>query len=335
VKDGSMIVLGIESTAHTIGVGIATDEKPYILANVMHTYVPKEGGIHPREAARHHAEWGPKLVKEALEKAKVGLEEVDAIAYSAGPGLGPCLRTGAVIARSLAAFFEKPLVPVNHSLAHIEIARLWTGFRRPVAIYVSGGSTMISAPAVKRYRVYGETLDIGLGNLLDTFAREVGIGPPFVKGGVHVVELCSEGADEPAELPYTVQGVDLSFSGLLTAALRAWKKEDKKRVCFGLWETAYDMVVEVGERALAHSGLKEVVLVGGVAGSKRLQEKVKLMAAEHGARYEPIPYEFARDNGAMIAWTGLLFFKHGVTVKPEEAFVRQRWRLDEVYVPWL
>ncbi|NPA84937.1 MAG: N(6)-L-threonylcarbamoyladenine synthase Kae1 [Crenarchaeota archaeon] len=330
-----MIVLGIESTAHTIGVGIAADEEPYILANVMKTYVPKEGGIHPREAARHHAEWGPRLVKEALGRAGVRPEDLDGVAYSAGPGLGPCLRTGAVMARALAAFYGKPLVPVNHSLAHIEIARLWTGFERPVAIYVSGGSTMISAPAVRRYRVYGETLDIGLGNLLDTFAREVGIGPPFVKGGVHVVELCSEGAEEPADLPYAVQGVDLSFSGLLTAALKAWKREDRRKVCYGLWETAYDMVVEVGERALAHSGLREVVLVGGVAGSRRLQRKVELMAGERGSSFKPIPYDLARDNGAMIAWTGLLYLKHGVSVRPEEAFVRQRWRLDEVEVPWL
>lgn len=149
------------------------------------------------------------------------------------------------------------------------------------------------------------------------------------------MELCSEGAEEPADLPYTVQGVDLSFSGLLTAALRAWKKEDKKKVCYGLWETAYDMVVEVGERALAHSKLKEVVLVGGVAGSKRLQRKVALMSEERGVSFKPIPYELARDNGAMIAWTGLLYYKHGFTVAPEEAFVRQRWRLDEVEVPWL
>jgi len=329
-----LYVLGIESTAHTIGVGIV-NERAEVLANEMHTYVPKEGGIHPREAARHHAEWGPRLVKRALEVAGLRPEDLDAVAYSAGPGLGPCLRTGAVMARALAAFYEKPLVPVNHSLAHIEIARAVTGFSKPVAIYVSGGSTIISAPAIKRYRVYGETLDIGLGNLLDTFAREVGIGPPFVKGGVHVVELCSEGAEEPADLPYTVQGVDLSFSGLLTAALRAWKKEDKKKVCYGLWETAYDMVVEVGERALAHSKLKEVVLVGGVAGSKRLQRKVALMSEERGVSFKPIPYELARDNGAMIAWTGLLYYKHGFTVAPEEAFVRQRWRLDEVEVPWL
>ncbi len=330
-----MIVLGIESTAHTFGVGIATDKEPYILANVFHTYVPKEGGIHPREAARHHAVWAPKLLREALEKAKVDIEEVEAIAYSAGPGLGPCLRTGAAVARALGAFFNKPLVPVNHSLAHIEIARLFTGFKRPLAIYVSGGSTMISAPAIKRYRVYGETLDIGLGNLLDTFARETGLGPPFVKGGKHVVEICSEGAEEPELLPYTVQGVDLSFSGLLTAALKAWKEKDKKKVCYGLWETAYDMVTEVAERALVHSKMKEVVLVGGVAGSRKLQEKVKLMSEEHGAKFKPIPYEFARDNGAMIAWTGLLLYKHGVKVKPEEARVFQRWRLDEVEVPWL
>ncbi len=330
-----MKVLGIESTAHTFGVGIASDEEPYILANEFHTYVPEKGGIHPREAARHHAEWAPKLLKRALEKAGISIDEVDAIAYSAGPGLGPCLRTGAVVARALAAKFSKPLVPVNHSLAHIEIARLFTGFQRPLAIYVSGGSTMIAAPSKGRYRVYGETLDIGLGNLLDTFARETELGPPFVKGGVHVVELCSEGAEEPELLPYSVQGSDLSFSGLLTAALKEWRKGKRAEVCYGLWEIAYDMVVETAERALAHTRLKEVVLVGGVAGSKRLQEKVRIMSSYHDAEYKPIPYEYARDNGAMIAWTGLLLYKHNIIVKPIEAKVFQRWRLDEVPVPWL
>ncbi len=330
-----MIVIGIESTAHTFGVGIATDEEPYVLANVFKTYVPEKGGIHPREAARHHALHAPLLVKKALEEANVDIKEVDAIAYSAGPGLGPCLRTGAVVARALAAKYSIPLVPVNHSLAHIEIARLLTGFQRPLSIYVSGGSTLIATPGRKRYTVYGETLDIGLGNLLDTFARETELGPPFVKGGVHVVELCSEGAEEPYPLPYTVYGIDLSFSGLLTAALKAWQRGYRKEACYGLWETAYDMVLEIAERALVHSGLKEVTLVGGVAGSKRLQEKTELMAREYGAEFKPIPYQYARDNGAMIAWTGLLLFKHGVKVGPLEALVYQRWRLDEVEVPWL
>jgi len=330
-----MIVLGIESTAHTFGVGIATNDEPFILANVFHTYVPEKGGIHPREAARHHALWAPKLLKRALEVARISMNDVDAIAYSAGPGLGPCLRTGAVVARALGAKFSKPLVPVNHSLAHIEIARLYTGFERPLAIYVSGGSTMIAAPVVRRYTVYGETLDVGLGNLLDTFARETGLGPPFVKDGTHVVELCSQKSSEPVLLPYSIQGVDLSFSGLLTAALKALKKHPKEDVCHGLWEIAYDMVVEVAERALVHSGLKEVVLVGGVAGSKRLQDKVSLMAKENKALYKPIPYEFARDNGAMIAWTGLLLYSYGISINPENAKVIQRWRLDEVEAPWL
>ncbi len=330
-----MIVLGIESTAHTFGVGIATDEPPYILANVFDTYVPEKGGIHPREASRHHALVAKEVLRKALEKAKISIREVDAIAYSAGPGLGPCLRTGAVIARALASKYEKPLIPVNHGIAHIEIARLYTRFERPFAIYVSGGSTFISAPTKRRYVVFGETMDIGLGNLLDTFAREVGLGPPFVKKGKHVVEICSEGVEEIAELPYVVKGSNVSFSGLLTAALRLWKKGLRGEVCHALWENAYSMVVEVAERGVLHAKLKEIVLVGGVAGSKRLQEKVRLMSEEHGIAFKPIPYEYARDNGAMIAWTGLLFYKHGVWVRPEDAFVKQRWRVDEVEVPWL
>ncbi len=330
-----MIVLGIESTAHTFGVGVATDKPPYILANVFDTYVPERGGIHPREASRHHAVVAKEVLRKAIQQAGVSLREVDAIAYSAGPGLGPCLRTGAVIARALASKYDKPLVPVNHGIAHIEIARLYTGFKRPFVIYVSGGSTFISAPAKGKYVTFGETIDIGLGNLLDTFARETGLGPPFVKEGKHVVELCSEGAKGLAELPYVVKGSSVSFSGLLTAALRLWMKGMRAEVCYALWENAYSMVVEVAERGVLHAKLKEIVLVGGVAGSKRLQEKVTLMSEEHGIRFKPIPYEFARDNGAMIAWAGLLFYKYGVRAEPEEAFVKQRWRIDEVPIPWL
>ncbi len=338
---GKVVVLGIESTSHTFGVGIAgiIDGEPRILANEYSRYVPEKGGIHPREASRHHMVEAPIVLKRALRRAGIGIGDIDAVAVALGPGLGPCLRVGATIARFLSSYYGKPLVPVNHAVAHIEIGKLVNKLKDPLIVYVSGGNTIIAIQRRKRYRVLGETLDIPLGNLLDTFAREIGIAPPYVVGGRHKVDICSEWGRNFIELPYTVKGNDLSFSGLLTAALKKARKARTRielgDICLSLRETAFNMLVEVAERGLALTGKKEVLLTGGVASNEYLNRKLDIMARLHGARFYTIPGEYAGDNGAMIAWTGLLLYIHGVTVEPEEAFVRQRWRLDEVELPWL
>ena len=333
--DREVYVLGIESTAHTFGVGIASTKPPYILANVRYVYMPEKGGIHPREAATHHARVAPEAVSEALRVAGLSIEDIDAIAVALGPGLGPCLRVGATIARSLATYYEKPLVPVNHAVAHIEIGRLATCFEDPVILYVSGGNTIVAAYAKGRYRVFGETLDIALGNLLDTFAREVGLAPPYIVDGLHQVDRCALEANEPYELPYVVKGQDVSFSGLLTAALRTVKQGARlPDVCLGLREVAYSSVVEVTERCLAHTGKREVVVVGGVAASPVLREKISIMVGYHNARWGAPPPPLAGDNGAMIAWVGLLNFLSNVTISVSDSVVRQRWRVDDVPVPW-
>ena len=332
-----ILVLGIESTAHTFGVGIASTRKPHILSNIYSTYTPEKGGIHPREASRHHVREAPRVVREALSAAGVTIRDITAVAVALGPGLGPCLRVGASIARAIAAYYNKPLIPVNHAVAHIEIGRLITSARDPVILYLSGGNTLVSAYNKGRYRVFGETLDIALGNLFDTFAREVGLAPPYVVSGRHQVDICAEqGRLIEDEIPYIVKGQDLSFSGLLTASLRLLEKRRYKLsdICYTLRETAYSMVLEVTERCLAHTGKKEVLVVGGVAASPYLREKIEMMAKTWQAKSLIVPPEYARDNGAMIAWTGLLAYMHNITIKPEEAVIRQRWRLDEVDIPW-
>lgn len=330
-----MIVLGIESTAHTIGVGIATDRPPYVLSNVYRRYVPQSGGIHPRESSRFIAENAYDVLVESLSRAKVSIGEVDAVAVALGPGLGPCLRVGATLARFLSLMYRKPLVPVNHAVAHIEIGLLTSNFRDPLVIYVSGGNTAIVAYLERRYRVFGETIDISLGNLIDTFAREAGLGPPYVVDGIHVVERCASRGGRLIELPYSVKGQDVSYSGLLTAALSLVRGGERlEDVCLSLVETAYSMVVEVAERGLAHTRKREVLLTGGVSASPLLETKAKLMAESHGALFHNVPREYAGDNGAMIAWSGLLAYKHGVTINPEDAKVEQRWRIDEVEIPW-
>ena len=330
-----VVVMGIESTAHTLGVGIVSSEPPYVLADVRKKYEPREGGILQREAAAFFSRHAGEAVGEALSEAGLSMRDIDAIAVALGPGMGPSLRVGATIARALASHYSKPLVPVNHAVAHVEVARMFTGLKDPEALYVAGGNTTVVSYSEGRYRVFGETLDIALGNLLDTFAREAGIAPPYVVGGMHAVDRCAEGGEFIEGIPYVVKGQDVSFSGILTASMRLLKRGARLRdVCYTLREVAFSSVVEVTERCLAHTGKREVVLTGGVAANRLLNEKMESMARIHGATYRPVPVKYSGDNGVMIAVTGLMAFSSGVTVKPLDAVVRQRWRIDEVDIPW-
>jgi len=330
------ICLGIESTADDFGVGISTFDGE-ILANIINAYIPPEGGIHPREAARHHAEVAGKVLEEAFKKAEIKPQNLTIIAFAQGPGLGPCLRTGATVARAMASYLGIPLVGVNHCIAHIEIGKLKTGAEDPVTLYVSGGNTIVSAFDAGRYRIFGETLDIALGNCLDVFAREAGlrqkVGEPFGA----VVEKLSTKGKKLIPLPYTVKGMDVSFSGLLTAAVNLFKerKYTLEDLSYSFQETVFSMVTEVTERALAHTEKSEVLLTGGVAANKKLQLMIRAIAEEHDAEFCAVPSEFAIDNGAMIAWTGVLAYAHGVATPIQESFVKLRWRLEEVEVPWV
>ncbi len=328
--------LGIESSADDFGVGIATFNGE-ILANKSDSYIPTEGGIHPREAARHHGEVADKVVNEALQEAGIKPAELSCVAFSQGPGLGPSLRTGATVARVISSYLGIPLVGVNHSVAHIEIGKLQTGVQDPVTLYVSGGNTMVTAFESGRYRVFGETLDIALGNCFDVFAREAGLkhkkGLPL---GAAIEQLALEG-EKFVSLPYVVKGMDLSLSGLLTAATALLQKGECRLedLCYSLQEHAFSMVTEVTERALAHTEKREVLLTGGVAANKRLQAMLNIISEEHDAKFSVVPLQFATDNGAMIAWTGVLAFRHGLVVPIDESYVKLRWRVDKVDVPWI
>ncbi len=325
-----VLVLGIESTAHTVGVGIFSSEHG-IIANEKSVYKPVNGGIHPREAAEHHSKALPSVLKKALQTAGCQIKDIDAFAVALGPGMGPCLRIGASVARALALKYKKPLVPVNHAIAHIEIARYSTGMNDPLVVYVAGGNTLITTYVEGRYRIFGETLDISLGNCLDVFARETGLGFP----GVPEVEKLYRKGGRLLDLPYIVKGQDVSYSGLLTRALELYKKgypiED---VCYSLVEIAYSMLVEVAERALVHTKKKEIVLTGGVARSQILQEKLSIMAEIHNAKFSSVKPEYAGDNGAMIAYTGYLALTSGITIPVGESFIKPLWRLEQVEALW-
>ncbi|HVC27285.1 MAG TPA: KEOPS complex N(6)-L-threonylcarbamoyladenine synthase Kae1 [Nitrososphaerales archaeon] len=332
---GHLKVLGIESTAHTFSASLVT-EREGVLTNAKDIYMPREGsGIHPAEAAEHHLAVAVKVVHEALErKSERGsdLDDVDAIAYSMGPGLGPCLRVGAVAARTLALSTGKPLVAVNHAVGHIELGCLLTGAKTPLVLLISGGHTMVVAHSNGVWRVLGETLDLTLGQLLDQMGRFVGFASPCGRK----IEEAAAKSSRYLKLPYTVKGNDVSFSGVLTAAKKliggGASFED---VCYSLQETAFAITTEVTERALAFTGARELLVVGGVAANRRLSGMLETMATRHRATVEVVPPQFSGDCGAQIAWTGLLAFRAGEHLSSvADSVVRQSWRLDTVPTPW-
>jgi len=325
-----LLALGIEGTAHTVGVGIV-DETCCVLANVYDMVKPEKGGIHPREAANHHAEAVVPLIRKAADLAAIDLGDLDVVAFSQGPGLGPCLRTVATAARALALTLHRPIIGVNHCVAHLEIGRGVTAAKDPVLLYVSGGNTQVIAFARGRYRVFGETLDIGIGNMLDKFARECGL--PFPGGPI--LEKFARDGNRLLTLPYSVKGMDVAFSGMLTAALALRKQgASMEDLAFSIQEVAFAMLTEVTERAMAHLDNGEVLLGGGVARNKRLQEMVGRMALDRGAAMFVPPGDLCIDNGAMIAWTGLQMYRGGVRMAVADTIVNQRYRTDEVAVTW-
>ncbi len=326
-----MICLGIESTAHTFGIGIM-DDKGNVFANVKDSYTTKKGGIIPSKAADHHAKVCGDVIREALNNAGLSTEDIDLISYSMSPGIGHTLRIGAFAARSLALRYKKPLVGINHCIAHLTIGEALTGAKDPVLLYASGANTQIIAYEGGKYRIFGETLDIGVGNFLDSVAREMGLGFP---GGPKLYELSFKGK-KFIELPYSVKGMDVSFGGLLTnlkQKINSGKYTDED-LAYSTQETVFAMLLEVSERAMAHCGKKELLLGGGVACNVRLQEMAKKMCEERKAKCFILENQFNVDNGAMIAWQGILQYRSGRQTKIQEAVIDPYQRTDEVDVSW-
>jgi universal protein Kae1 len=321
-----MICLGIESTAHTFSCGIV-DSKGNILSNVKDMYRPPSGwGIDPSKAKQHHIDVAERIISEALAIAKI--EKPDLIAYSCGPGLPPCLHVGKNKAIEYAKKFNVPIVPVNHCIAHLEIGKLLSKFKDPVMLYVSGGNTQVIAFEAGKYRVFGETEDIGIGNLLDAFGRAAKIDFP---AGPKIEELAKKG--KYIELPYSVKGMDVAFSGLKTKLERMIGKFPIEDLCFSLQETCFAMLVEVSERAMAHCQKNELILTGGVAANKRLAEMCEIMCKERGAKFFHVPIQYAGDQGAMIAWNGILA-KDSATKDYNKLEIMPSWRTDDVDIKW-
>lgn len=367
-----MVIIGIESTAHTFGIGIVKDGK--ILSNVKDTYTTKKGGIIPIEAAKNHNKIAQRIYEQTLKDAKIKESEIKGIAFSQGPGLAPCLLEGMRFAKKLGSRLKKPLIPVNHCLAHLEIG-ITTGSKDPVMLYVSGANTQVIAYSGGRYRIFGETLDIGVGNFIDNFARYLGLGFP---GGPKIQELAKQGV-KYIELPYKVKGMDIALSGILTnlkqkvenikfyspkshnklttyscsqISKETYNKKQKKDIslinskqreinytkkdlAYSMQETVFAMLVEIAERALAHTGKKELLLGGGVACNKRLQDMCKIMCKERGCKFFVPDNSLLVDNGTMIAFLGEIMFNKKIYEKNlNKIDIKPRQRTDEVKVEW-
>ena len=341
-----MICLGIESTAHTLGVGICEmsgrgagrKDGIRVLANEKAMYRPPAGqGILPRAAADSHSENFLPVLSRALAASGVSLSEIDLFSFSRGPGIGQCLRVSCAGAKYLASKYNKPILGVNHCAAHLEISRGMLSMRDPLYVYVSGANTQLIVGNHKgehargggdgspRYSVLGETLDMGLGNLFDVFAREAGFAYPH---GSEVARLAANGEYFP--LPYTVKGMNFAFAGLLTSAVREVGKRKTEDICCALMETSFAELCEAAERALCLTGKKEVTVCGGVAQNARFCEMLAMVAKEHGARFGVASPEYNADNGAMIAYAGLLEHARGKREHIRALAPNGYWRIDEV-----
>ena len=334
----SGVIIGVESTAHTFSFGLVTDEgRPHKSYSAL--YRPEEGGIHPREAADHHSNLSSELISRLMKEEGLQPDDVTAIAYSQGPGLGPCLRVGANVSRALSQQWNIPLVGVNHCVAHIEIGRNQTGCVDPVLLYVSGGNTQVIARAGERYQVLGETLDIGIGNMLDKFARTQGLAFP---GGPKIEQLARdwyqknpEADVDLVELPYSVQGMDLNFSGLLNAAIQKVKEGfELGAVCWSLQEHAFAACIEVAERALAHSGKSELLLGGGVACNERIREMARMMCEQRGSVGSWPEKQYCIDNGTMIAELGRRMLETQNPTNLDSSEINPSLRTDHTIVTW-
>lgn len=358
---GHTVVLGIEGSANKIGVGVLRYVPPpegdgdrdrggtyETMSNPRKTYISPPGmGFLPRETASHHQNHVAALVRSALAEAYPGdprpQEQLSAICFTRGPGMGGPLRSCAVAARTLSLLWNVPLVGVNHCVGHIEMGRVACHSPNPVVLYVSGGNTQVIAYSDQRYRIFGETIDIAIGNCLDRFARTLQVSND-PSPGYNIEKLAEQASGEVlVELPYVVKGMDVSFSGILTHAetlargLGAADEGGPSRadLCYSLQETIFAMLVEITERTMAHTGQRQVLIVGGVGCNRRLQKMMADMVGERGGTLCAMDSRYCIDNGAMIAQAGIFGLQHGgEPTRMEDSWCTQRYRTDAVRTIW-
>ncbi|MAG02025.1 UGMP family protein [Candidatus Pacearchaeota archaeon] len=324
-----MKCIAIESTAHTFGCSVV-DGDGNVLSDVRDAYKTDKGGMIPMDVAKHHVEVKDKVIGGAIEQS--GQKKFDLVSFSCSPGIPPCLKVGIKTAKELARKLNVPLIGVNHCVSHLTSGLLFTGAGDPVFLFCSGANTQIVGLEGGKYRIFGEAISIAIGNMLDKFGREIGFGFP---AGPKIEEYAKKGKNF-IELPYVVKGMDIELSGILTKAIQLYRNGvSKEDLCYSLQETVFAMLAETSERALAHTGKKELLLIGGVAANKRFGEMLNNMCEERGAKFFTVSLKYSADNAAMIAWQGIL--ERDFAVKPKDfdsIDINPRQRTDQVEVSW-
>jgi N6-L-threonylcarbamoyladenine synthase len=334
-----MRVLGIESSCDETGVAIFCQEKG-LIADVLYSQIAAHlpyGGVVPEIASRDHIRQILPLIESALKDAKLSLEDMDAIAYTQGPGLVGALLVGASCAKSLAYAIKRPAIGVHHLEAHLLAAKMaYPEITFPfLALLVSGGHTqIILAHGLGHYELIGETLDDAVGEAFDKTAKVMGLSYP---GGKALAELASHAAftqlgmkDFPKPL-LDRPGFDFSFSGLKTHALQAFEKSSqdqrsKEAIAYAFQTAVVDTLFEKIKRALLHTTAKNLVVAGGVAANLSLRDKLNTL--KEVAVYFP-DLKYCTDNGAMIAYTGMQYLEQNRLDANWVIDVKARWPLAQ------
>ncbi|MDY0038136.1 MAG: tRNA (adenosine(37)-N6)-threonylcarbamoyltransferase complex transferase subunit TsaD [Zoogloea oleivorans] len=340
-----MRVLGIESSCDETGVAIYDTDKG-LLAHRLHSQIDLHaayGGVVPELASRDHIRRLPLLLRETLEVTGLVMGDIDAIAYTAGPGLAGALLVGSSVAEALGVALGVPVLPVHHLEGHLLSPLL--SATPPVfpfvALLVSGGHTQLMRVAgVGDYTLLGETVDDAAGEAFDKTAKLLGLPYP---GGPALAKLALEGAPGRFRLPRPMlhsKDFDFSFSGLKTAVLTAatapdFTAADRADLAAEFQAAAVGVLVAKSMAALKHTGLKQLVVAGGVGANLMLRAELDAAAAKRKARVFYPELELCTDNGAMIAFAGALRFIAGERGPAEDGCfaVRPRWSLQEITPP--
>ena len=302
----SRAVLALECTAHTFGASVV-DTHYYVHSNVKDVLTDEKGGLIPVKLTEHHINYAYSTIQRALYNAQMNISDISYIAVSNSPGMGHALRTGNIIAKTISMKHKKPLIPVNHSLAHLTSAMVDANDRNTTLMYAAGANTQIYNYSDKKMMLVGETLDIGIGHLLDITARELDFGFP---GGPVIEKLAKENTEETLiELPYNVKGMDIVFGGMSTKVRNIINKKNSRgelddsyirRICYSMQEYSFAALLEATERAAALNKSENIAIIGGVALNKRFQEMAMLLCSERSARLIIPEKSLLSDNAAMI-----------------------------------
>ena len=334
-----MRVLGIETSCDETGIAIYDDEKG-LLANQLYSQVKLHadyGGVVPELASRDHVRKTVPLIQAALKEAGLNSTDIDAVAYTAGPGLVGALLVGATVGRSLAFAWDVPAIPVHHMEGHLLAPMLEDN--PPafpfVALLVSGGHTqLISVTGIGKYELLGESIDDAAGEAFDKTAKLLGLDYP---GGPMLSEMASQGTEGRFVFPRPMTdrpGLDFSFSGLKTFAANTIRNNDDSEqtradIARAFEDAVVDTLMIKCKRALEKTGFKRLVMAGGVSANRTLRAKLAQMMQKRGGEVFYARPEFCTDNGAMIAYAGMVRLNAGATADLSVS-VRPRWPLAEL-----